>query len=72
MAVGADPRSSRSAGCPSPAAPRWRPAERLCARLAARYWDLDDPTRADDLAMMLAGDLIRVVIHPGTVHRYPN
>ncbi|MEO3798114.1 pyridoxamine 5'-phosphate oxidase family protein [Nonomuraea sp. B10E15] len=47
-------------------------AHDLCARLAARYWDLDDQTRADDLAMMLAGDLIRIVIRPETVHRYPN
>ncbi|MGP3934677.1 pyridoxamine 5'-phosphate oxidase family protein [Nonomuraea sp. KM88] len=47
-------------------------AHDLCSRLAARYWDLDDQTRADDLATMLAGDLIRIVIRPETVHRYPN
>ena len=42
----------------------------LCTRLAARYWDLDDPTRAADLAEMLAADWVRVVIHPEAVSRY--
>ena len=46
-------------------------AHELCSRLAARYWDLGDRSRADDLAAMLATDLIRIVIHPETVHRYP-
>ena len=45
-------------------------AHDLCARLAARYWDLDDPTRADDLAEILATDQVRLVIHPETVSRY--
>ncbi|MGW4940645.1 pyridoxamine 5'-phosphate oxidase family protein [Actinoplanes sp. NPDC004185] len=45
-------------------------AHELASRLAARYWDLDDPTRAADLAALLAGDLLRVVIHPETVRRY--
>lgn len=45
-------------------------AHDLCSRLAARYWDLDDQARAEDLAMMLAADQFRVVIHPETVHRY--
>jgi nitroimidazol reductase NimA-like FMN-containing flavoprotein (pyridoxamine 5'-phosphate oxidase superfamily) len=45
-------------------------AHDLAARLAARYWDLDDPTRAADLAAILATDLLRVVIHPEAVHRY--
>jgi general stress protein 26 len=45
-------------------------AHDLCSRLAARYWDLDDPVRADDLAAILADDQVRVVIHPETVHRY--
>lgn len=44
-------------------------AHDLAARLAARYWDLDEPTRAADLAAMLAGDLLRVVLHPETVRR---
>lgn len=47
-------------------------AHDLCSRLAARYWDLDDRTRADALAAMLAGDLLRVVIHPEAVRRYTN
>ena len=45
-------------------------AHDLCSRLAARYWDLDDPVRAADLAAILADDQVRVVIHPATVHRY--
>ncbi|WP_433724163.1 pyridoxamine 5'-phosphate oxidase family protein [Actinoplanes sp. CA-051413] len=45
-------------------------AHELASRLAARYWDLDDPTRAADLAALLAGDQLRVVIHPETVRRY--
>jgi hypothetical protein len=46
-------------------------AHDLCSRLAARYWDLTDGSRAADLAAMLAADLTRVVIHPEAVHRYP-
>ena len=42
----------------------------LAARLAARYWDLDDPARADDLAAILAEEQVRLVIHPDTVSRY--
>lgn len=45
-------------------------AHGLCRRLAARYWGPDDPARAGDLAVLLATDQIRVVIHPQTVHRY--
>jgi hypothetical protein len=45
-------------------------AHDLCTRLAARYWDLDDPARAADLAAMLAEDQVRLVIHPETVRRY--
>jgi general stress protein 26 len=45
-------------------------AHDLCSRLAARYWDLDDPARAADLAAILAADQLRVVIHPETVRRY--
>lgn len=47
-------------------------AHDLCARLAARYWDLDDPARADDLAGMLGEDQVRLVIHPETVRRFTN
>jgi nitroimidazol reductase NimA-like FMN-containing flavoprotein (pyridoxamine 5'-phosphate oxidase superfamily) len=45
-------------------------AHDLSARLAARYWDLDDPARADDLAGILAADQVRLVMHPETVSRY--
>ncbi|GHF26830.1 pyridoxamine 5'-phosphate oxidase [Amycolatopsis deserti] len=45
-------------------------ARELSARLAARYWDLDDPARAADLAGITAEELVRVVIHPETVRRY--
>ncbi|QFG22059.1 pyridoxamine 5'-phosphate oxidase family protein [Actinomadura sp. WMMB 499] len=45
-------------------------ARDLCSRLAARYWDLDDPARAAELAEMRAADLLRLVIHPETVRRY--
>ncbi|MFE1763546.1 hypothetical protein ACFW81_04925 [Streptomyces angustmyceticus] len=61
-----------NAGCRSPTAPRWNPTEHTtCApRLAARYWDLDDPARADALAGILDADWVRLVIHPETVSRY--
>jgi hypothetical protein len=42
----------------------------LANRLAARYWDLDDPTRAQDLAEILTEEQVRVVIHPEKVSRY--
>ncbi|WP_243795624.1 pyridoxamine 5'-phosphate oxidase family protein [Saccharopolyspora gloriosae] len=42
----------------------------LCARLGARYWDLDDPVRAKELAGMLAEHWVRVVIHPENVRRF--
>ncbi|ONI75589.1 pyridoxamine 5'-phosphate oxidase [Kribbella sp. ALI-6-A] len=42
----------------------------LAERLAARYWDLDDPTRAEDLAGILSEAQVRIVIHPETVKRY--
>jgi hypothetical protein len=45
-------------------------AHDLCVRLAARYWDLDDPALADDLAEILATDQVRLVIHPETVSHY--
>lgn len=32
----------------------------LAARLAAPYWDLDDPVRAKDLAEILAEDQVRL------------
>jgi hypothetical protein len=45
-------------------------AHDLCARLAARYWDLNDPDRSNDLAEILAADQVRLVIHPESVSRY--
>ncbi|PRY37468.1 pyridoxamine 5'-phosphate oxidase family protein [Umezawaea tangerina] len=45
-------------------------AHDLASRLAARYWDLDDPTRAADLAGILAEEQVRLVLHPETVSRY--
>ncbi|WP_395309135.1 pyridoxamine 5'-phosphate oxidase family protein [Mycobacterium sp. AMU20-3851] len=45
-------------------------AHDLTARLAARYWDLRDATRAAELEAMLGADLLRVVIHPEKVARY--
>ena len=45
-------------------------AHELAARLAARYWDLDDPVRAKDLAEILAGQWVRFVIRPEKVSRY--
>lgn len=76
-----DPRASIVVAAPVGERERWVSAagrttlepdgaHDLCARLAARYWDLDDPARADDLAGMLATDLVRLVIHPDTVSRY--
>ena len=45
-------------------------ANDLAHRLAARYWNLDDPTRAHDLAEILAEEQVRLVIHPEKVSRY--
>ena len=45
-------------------------AHDLCSRLAARYWDLNDPTRAKDLDDILAEEWVRLVIHPVTASRY--
>lgn len=45
-------------------------AHDLASRLAARYWDLGNPTRAADLAGILAEDQVRLVIHPEKVNRF--
>ena len=42
----------------------------VITRLAARYWDLDDPIRAAELAKILADNPARLVIHPEKVRRY--
>ncbi|MEE4598685.1 pyridoxamine 5'-phosphate oxidase family protein [Streptomyces sp. DSM 41524] len=76
-----DPRASIVVAAPVGERERWLSvagrvsvesdgAHELCARLAARYWDLDDPARADDLAEILATEQIRLVIHPETVNRF--
>ena len=76
-----DPRASIVIAAPAGERERWvsvagrttvEPdgAHDLASRLAARYWDLDDQVRAGDLAAILAGEQVRVVIHPETVHRY--
>ncbi|EXU63141.1 pyridoxamine 5'-phosphate oxidase [Streptomyces sp. PRh5] len=76
-----DPRASIVVAAPVGERERWLSvagrvsvesdgAHELCARLAARYWDLDDPARADDLAAILATEQIRLVIHPETVSRF--
>ncbi|MEV6640763.1 pyridoxamine 5'-phosphate oxidase family protein [Amycolatopsis sp. NPDC051371] len=76
-----DPRASLVVAAPVGERERWvsvagrvtvEPdgAHDLAARSAARYWDLDDPARAADLAGILAVDQVRLVLHPETVHRY--
>ncbi|MFC8525720.1 pyridoxamine 5'-phosphate oxidase family protein [Nocardia sp. NPDC057227] len=75
-----DPRASLVVAAPVGERERWisvagpvtvEPdgARELCDRLAARYWDLDDPDRAADLAAMRAGELVRIVLHPEQVAR---
>jgi nitroimidazol reductase NimA-like FMN-containing flavoprotein (pyridoxamine 5'-phosphate oxidase superfamily) len=76
-----DPRASIVVASPAGERERWVSvtgrtavetggAHDLASRLAARYWDLDDPTRAADLAAILAGDQLRVVLHPDAVRRF--
>ncbi|WP_410648090.1 pyridoxamine 5'-phosphate oxidase family protein [Amycolatopsis sp. cmx-4-54] len=45
-------------------------AHELAARLAERYWDLEDPAHADELAGIQTLDLVRLVIRPEKVSRY--
>jgi general stress protein 26 len=45
-------------------------ADAVLKRLAARYWNLDDPRPAADLAEMSTQQWVRIVIRPETVHRY--
>ena len=80
--LAADPRASIVVATPVEERERWisvsgatrietdGPAAReLAARLADRYWDLDDPTRAQDLAEILADDWVRIVIRPDKIRR---
>jgi len=79
--LGEDPRASIVIAAPVGERERWvsvaghatvEPdgAQDLLRRLAGRYWDLDDPGRADDLAGMLGEEWVRLVIHPTKVARY--
>ncbi|MER6524208.1 pyridoxamine 5'-phosphate oxidase family protein [Streptomyces sp. NPDC001508] len=76
-----DPRASLVVAAPVGERERWLSvagrttldgdgAHDLCARLAARYWDLTDPVRADELAAILAADQVRLTIHPESISRY--
>jgi nitroimidazol reductase NimA-like FMN-containing flavoprotein (pyridoxamine 5'-phosphate oxidase superfamily) len=76
-----DPRASIVVAAPVGERERWvsvagritvepEDAPDLAKRLAARYWDLDDPARVDDLAGILAADQVRLVLHPEAVSRY--
>jgi nitroimidazol reductase NimA-like FMN-containing flavoprotein (pyridoxamine 5'-phosphate oxidase superfamily) len=76
-----DPRASIIVAAPVTERERWVSiagrttietdgAHDLAARLAARYWDLGDPTRAADLAEILADQQIRIILHPENVRRY--
>jgi nitroimidazol reductase NimA-like FMN-containing flavoprotein (pyridoxamine 5'-phosphate oxidase superfamily) len=76
-----DPRASLVVAAPVGERERWISvagratvetdgASDLASRLAARYWDLTDPTRAADLAGILATEQVRVVIHLEAVNRY--
>ncbi|MCV7218517.1 pyridoxamine 5'-phosphate oxidase family protein [Mycobacterium crocinum] len=76
-----DPRASLVVAAPVGERERWVSvagpttlasdgAWELVERLAARYWDLDDPIRAQDLAQMRDEAWLRVIIEPETVRRY--
>ncbi|MBN6039818.1 pyridoxamine 5'-phosphate oxidase family protein [Amycolatopsis sp. 195334CR] len=79
--LGRDPRASIVVAAPVGERERWvsvagrttleaEGAHELADRLAARYWDLDDPARAEEFAGIRAMDLLRLVIHPERVARY--
>ncbi|GAA0221581.1 pyridoxamine 5'-phosphate oxidase family protein [Cryptosporangium japonicum] len=76
-----DPRASIVVAAPVEERERWVSvagrvtvetdgALELAERLAAKYWDLDDPARAADLKGLLAEEQVRLVIHPETVNRF--
>ncbi|ACU36694.1 pyridoxamine 5'-phosphate oxidase family protein [Actinosynnema pretiosum subsp. pretiosum] len=75
-----DPRASLVVAAPVEERERWvavtgrvtiepSAGRDLYARMAARYWDLSDPTRESDLAEVLAQDWDRLVLHPESVRR---
>ncbi|WP_394620045.1 pyridoxamine 5'-phosphate oxidase family protein [Lentzea sp. JNUCC 0626] len=47
-------------------------ASDLVARLFARYWGAEAPSRADELAGMLALEWVRIDLHPEKVRRFVN
>ena len=76
-----DPRASIVVAAPVAERERWvsvagrvvvdtTGAHDLAERLAARYWDLDDPSRAEDLAEILGAEQVRLVLHPEAVRRF--
>lgn len=76
-----DPRASIVVAAPVDERERWVSvagrttvetdgAHDLASRLASRYWDLDDPARAYELAAILAADQVRVVLHAEAVRRF--
>ncbi|SER72728.1 pyridoxamine 5'-phosphate oxidase family protein [Lentzea albida] len=76
-----DPRASLVVAAPVAERERWvsvagrvevetTGAHDLAERLAARYWDLGDPSRAGDLAEILDADQVRLVLHPEEVRRF--
>ena len=76
-----DPRASIVVAAPVGERERWLAvsghvtveidgAHELAERLAARYWDADDPSRVDDLAEILGVDQVRLVIQPDEVRRF--
>ncbi|MFK0251389.1 pyridoxamine 5'-phosphate oxidase family protein [Amycolatopsis azurea] len=79
--LSADPRASIVVAAPVGERERWvsvagsaavEPdgAHELAARLAERYWDLEDPAHAGELAGIQTLDLVRLVIRPEKVSRY--
>ncbi|MDX8142546.1 pyridoxamine 5'-phosphate oxidase family protein [Lentzea sp. BCCO 10_0061] len=76
-----DPRASIVVAAPVGERERWLAisgpvtvetdgAHELAERLAARYWDADDPSRVDDLAEILGAEQVRLVIQPDDVRRF--
>ncbi|EME54645.1 pyridoxamine 5'-phosphate oxidase [Amycolatopsis decaplanina DSM 44594] len=79
--LGDDPRASIIVAAPMGERERWvsvsgraalEPdgAHELAARLAERYWDLDDPAHSGELAGIQTMDLVRLVIRPEQASRY--
>ncbi|MFJ5986471.1 pyridoxamine 5'-phosphate oxidase family protein [Lentzea sp. NPDC092896] len=76
-----DPRASIVVAAPVGERERWLAvsgavtvesggAHELAERLAARYWDADDPSRVADLAEILGTEQVRLVLQPDDVRRF--